>query len=607
MSRVLSVLDSTIAVTLLMGVVAFGQVPGWATSHRVVHSRAKTDLSPKSTEVSAARDPSPVAGHSTTAGSDFLNVQAFGAVGDGRTLDTKAISQAIKSCSDSGGCTLVFPPGRYIAGTFELLSNVTIDLEPGAVLEGSTDLNDYGYLADYGFGRTYPVNSSGEGVRMGMIVSRNASNISIIGRGTIDGRADTFMDPHLSHFAGGFSPRLTRQGHAFLGAMEDTQFGPIQPKDNGEGRPGTLMIFSHCNNVLIRGVTIRNAPNWTVHFAYCKHVVATDFRILNSLRIPNDDGIDCIGSREVHISNCDIRAGDDDLAIVSSRNVTVINSSLISHSSAIRLANTRFATFSNLTILANRGIGVFHVKGDITKDILFTNLVIRTRLISGDWWGKAEPIFISVAPGQTGNDTGYIKDIRFSNIIADSQAGILINGAADSPIEGISLQGITLHIKAPNPKIAAEVGGNFDLRGAVVRNPNDAVFKHDIPAFFARYVNDLRIHEFKVSWDGNLPAYFSSAIECHHFRNLQIEGFEGRQAHVQGKSPAIALSNGAVVSIRDVEASPGTGTFLAIHNVKDEGLFVDNDVKNARTAFKARKYAFTMYGNELPGAVKAGH
>ncbi|MEJ2009881.1 MAG: glycosyl hydrolase family 28 protein, partial [Acidobacteriota bacterium] len=394
--------------------------------------------------------------------SHLLNVKDYGATGDGRTLDTKAISRAVEACSHSGGCILLVPPGHYVTGTFELLSNVTLDLEPGAVLEGSTDVNDYGYLADYGFGRVYPVNSSGEGARMGMIIARNATNVSIIGQGTIDGRGDTFMDPHVPHFAGGFNPRLTRQGDAFLKAMHDVQFGPIQPKDEGRGRPGTLMIFSHCSNVLIRGVTIRNAPNWTVHFAYCTHVVATDFRILNSLLIPNDDGIDSISSRDVHISNCDIRAGDDDLAIVSSRNVTVTGCSLVSHSSAIRLANTRYGTFSNLTILSNRGIGVFHEKGDISKDLLFTNLVIRTRLITGDWWGNAEPIFISVAAGQKGNDTGYIESVRFSNIIINSEAGILINGAEDCPIRGISLQGIKLHIAAPAPEIAAEVGGNFD-------------------------------------------------------------------------------------------------------------------------------------------------
>ncbi|MEJ2007780.1 MAG: hypothetical protein P8Z30_06410 [Acidobacteriota bacterium] len=183
----------------------------------------------------------------------------------------------------------------------------------------------------------------------------------------------------------------------------------------------------------------------------------------------------------------------------------------------------------------------------------------------------------------------------------------MINGAEDCPIQSISLQGIKLHIAAPAPEIAAEVGGNFDLRGAVVRSPDDAIFKHDIPALYARYVNDLKIRGFEVTWDSNLPSYFSSAIECNHFHNFQIEGFEGRQAQLKGRAPAIALSNGSVVSIRDADAAPGTGTFLSVHDVRDEGLFVDNDVKNARSVFKARKCAFTMHGNELPGGVKIGH
>lgn len=604
MVRFQSLLEFIVAITLL-GALAYGNPVGQSSSPQLVGSQSQEGVPPSVAKAPNIQHTSQIHQSGSAPDLHLLNVKDYGATGDGRTLDTKAISRAVEACSHSGGCVLLFPPGRYVTGTFELLSNVTLDLEPGAVLEGSTDVNDYGYLAAYGFGRVYPVNSSGEGFRMGMIIARNATNVSIIGRGTIDGRGDTFMDPHLPHFAGGFNPRLTRQGQAFVKAMQNSRFGPVQPKDDGRGRPGTMIILSHCSNVLIRGVTIRNAPNWTIHFAYCTHAVVSDVRILNSLVIPNDDGIDSIGSRDVHFSSCDIRAGDDDLAIVSSRNVTVTNCSLVSHSSAIRLANTRYGTFSNLTILSNRGIGIFHEKGDISKDLLFTNLVIRTQLITGDWWGKAEPIFISVAAGQKGNDTGYIQNVQFSNVIINSESGILINGAEDSPIVGITLQEVRLHISAPAREIAADVGGNFDLRGAVVRSPDDAIFKHDIPALYARYVNDLNIHGLEVNWDSNLPGYFSSAIECEHFRNLQIEGFEGRQAHLKGNAPAIALSNGSVVSIRDADAAPGTGTFLTAHDIRADGLFVDNDVKNARNVFGGGRPSFRMYANYLPGSAKA--
>lgn len=67
----------------------------------------------------------------------FFNVRTFGAFGDGTTLDTAAIEQAITAANAAGGGTVIFPPGIYLSGTLELLSNVTLDLQPGAVLEGA--------------------------------------------------------------------------------------------------------------------------------------------------------------------------------------------------------------------------------------------------------------------------------------------------------------------------------------------------------------------------------------------------------------------------------------------------------------------------------------
>src|SRR5580658_7705518 len=71
------------------------------------------------------------------------DVSSFGAKPDGKTLNTKAINQAINACSTAGGGTVIFPAGRYLSGSIELVNNVTLQLEPGAVLEGSTNLGDY--------------------------------------------------------------------------------------------------------------------------------------------------------------------------------------------------------------------------------------------------------------------------------------------------------------------------------------------------------------------------------------------------------------------------------------------------------------------------------
>ena len=145
----------------------------------------------------------------------FFNVRALGAHGDGNTLDTAAIAKAIAAANAAGGGTVVFPPGTYLSGTLELLSNVTLELQAGAVLQASPNVKDYGSISEYGFGRNYGVDSSGEGFRVGLIVARKAHNIAITGRGTIDGNGDSFFDLKSLHTGTDFDARYTRQGADF--------------------------------------------------------------------------------------------------------------------------------------------------------------------------------------------------------------------------------------------------------------------------------------------------------------------------------------------------------------------------------------------------------
>jgi polygalacturonase len=129
-----------------------------------------------------------------------FNVKEFGAVGDGKALDTAAISNAIRAANAAGGGKVVFPAGVYLSGTFELLSNVTLDLQANSVILGSPRLADYGAISQFGFAHVYGENSTGEGSLVGIIVARNAENTAIVGQGAIDGNADVFFDfqkPHV--------------------------------------------------------------------------------------------------------------------------------------------------------------------------------------------------------------------------------------------------------------------------------------------------------------------------------------------------------------------------------------------------------------------------
>jgi polygalacturonase len=124
-----------------------------------------------------------------------LNVKKFGAKGDGKTLDTRAIQGCILSCPDNG--RVFFPDGKYYTGPLFLRSNITIELSEGAELIGDTDRTHYPVLP----GMTYTTDEKDE-YNLGswegnpldcfasIITGINVSNVKIIGKGIINGNAN---------------------------------------------------------------------------------------------------------------------------------------------------------------------------------------------------------------------------------------------------------------------------------------------------------------------------------------------------------------------------------------------------------------------------------
>jgi polygalacturonase len=465
-------------------------------------------------------------------------------------------------------------------------------LEAGAVLKGSADLNDY--IID--------------GKRYGLISAKEAENVAITGRGTIDGFGTAFMDMAKTRTGperfGDFDPNFTRQGLEYMDPKFGTADGPVIPYD----RPGRLITFSLCQNVLIRDVTITDSPLWTVHFDRCRDVVVSGVRIANPPEVPNNDGIHCTCCANVHISDCDISAGDDAIAITSigdsrhnqilggdllgpgkTENVTVTNCTLQSRSTALRVGYTggdvKNCTFSNIVIReSNRGLLV-NVRDDASvENLLFSNIIIQTRLHTGHWWGHGEPIQVSAVANEAGiKKLGQIKNVRFSNILAESQSGIVVWGSKNSIIEDLAFDNVKVKIK--NSPLNASYGGNFDLRTSGVFAT--AMFKHDIPALYCGNVAGLKITGFTTEWEEGLPDFFNHSIWCQNSSDIEIDGFIGRQAHISDQRAAISLENVSGATVRNCKAAPGTGVFLQTSDLTGPRLFVNNELSNARQASEA--------------------
>ncbi len=519
----------------------------------------------------------------------LFNIVDYGAKGDGKTINTAAIHHAIQACSQAGGGTVYVPAGEFRTGTVVLGNNIHLLLEAGAVLKGSSELSDYIKEGDN---------------RFGLILARKAENIAITGQGTLDGNGTAFMDLNKKRIEDDFDGQFIRQGKSYMYGDKEMGDGPVLPKD----RPGNMFVFSECKNILLRDVTIKDSPMWTVHVADSDGVDIIGVPILNGISYANNDGIHCTTSRNIRISNCHIIAGDDGICVTGfgpkkgvAENVTVSNCTIQSRSSGIRVGyednSIRNCLFQNLVIYgSNRGLGIFsRDRGDI-ENIQFSNITIETRMHTGHWWGHGEPIHLSSVPIYENVISGEIRNIRFTDITARSESGIVVHGLKEKPIKNVTFRDVRLTF-LPSP-LSATYGGNFDLRPTF--DKKWAIFKHDIPGLFCRYVNGVKIQGFDLEWVAPAADYLSHGIEVEDFQDLVIDNFKGRQAGDKPGTAAIALNRGKNITVRNCQAAAGTGVFLIHSDLVEEGLFVNNDLSRARKAFEPERVMFTSSGNMMP-------
>jgi len=504
-----------------------------------------------------------------------FNVTSFGAVADGTTINTRAIQKAIDACTEKGGGTVFIPSGEFLSGTIQLRKSVTLYLDNGAVLKGSTNLNDYIL----------------NGKRVGLIYTQNCDNVMIKGEGIIDGNGDTFqyMDKRKT-----FKPdeykKFTRQGMSYASESNEVSDGPAEPH---EQRPNQMIIFSNCTNARVQDVTIKNSPFWTLHLADCNGAIINNVRILNNILVANSDGIDCTCCSNVIISNCEIIGGDDAIVLNSysvhfdlpgfqnlkrpSENIVVSNCVLMSRSSGIRIGGIdhnymKNYSFNNILIYnSNRGILLnTGIEGGI-ENCSFSDITIETRLHTGDWWGKAEPIHIQAVPTSKGRKAGSIKDIRFRNIKATGESGIILYGNEKGIISNISFEELDFYLK--NGTLQKTYGGNFDLRPTVYDSLS--LFSHDIPAVFMKNVEGITITNSKIIFENNMEDFFKYAIWAEDFMNIKINGLTAVPPNSK-KEAVIFLENGKDFSILNSFINAPKKTFLKTNNVSGTIDFSDN-------------------------------
>jgi len=452
----------------------------------------------------------------------IYTITNYGAIGDGKILNTSSIQKAIDDCHKHGGGTIEIPTGNFVTGTLQLYSSMNLHFEAGASLIGSKENKDYGYQKDFGF------NGLGAGNKTGILVAHNEENISITGFGTIKGNGTSFMHMDSLQYGMDFDRKYTRQKNDYMNPKYGREDGPVLWKGSYEERPGVMVMFSACKNVTVSGISFEESPNWTMAFLNSDGIKVNGITIHNNMFIPNSDGLDFYDSKNIIISDCNIHAGDDAIAIISSSNLAASNCILQSRSSGIRIGynvwnqnNSGNLLFNNITIYdSNRGIGIFQRQKGNIENIIFSNITISTRLHSGQWWGHGEPIHISSAPGLGSKEAGSIRHVHFSNIIASSESGVVIFSTVKDLIQDVSFDNVSLTIK--RGRFSESYGGNIDLRPT--NNISLGIFEHSIPAFYGNNVTNLSIRNMNVFWENGLPSWFTHAVEVKNFETVIVDG-----------------------------------------------------------------------------------
>jgi polygalacturonase len=242
-----------------------------------------------------------------------FDIRDFGAVAD--TDCSQAFRDAVAACTAAGGGRVLVAGGRYASGPIHLGSNMELHVAEGATITFIPEPDRY----------LPPVLTHWEGLEyMGyspLIYAFEESNVAITGGGTLDGGAD---ETHWWHWKGGdWSIGRTNEDQKFARAKLEADAEnhvPVAERVYADGaylRPPFIQPF-RCENVLVEGVTIRNAPFWLINPVLCRDVIVRGVRC-ESLG-PNSDGCDPESCQNVLIENCHFDTGDDCIAIKSGRN-----------------------------------------------------------------------------------------------------------------------------------------------------------------------------------------------------------------------------------------------------------------------------------------------
>lgn len=372
-----------------------------------------------------------------------FNARDYSAKGDGKSLETAAINRAVDACAGAGGGVVYLPPGNYLMGTIVLKSHVTLEIAGGARVLGSQHPEDYPPVTN--------VWEAGQKIIAPLIYAENAENITITGRGTIDGQGQVWWKPILDAKA-----RNKSAGGA--PALASSSAATARPQ---------LIRLVRCRDVVIEKINLTNSPEWNVHPLLCEFVRVDGVTIQTTVPSPNTDGINPESCRNVQIVNCRIDTGDDCITLKSGQNelgrmlgkpdenITIMNCVMLHGHGGVTVGSEMSGGVRNVTVSncvfqgTDNGIRIKSQRGrgGVVEGLTMTNITMQDVphpfVITTFYMGKDKPG--DVYPVNVG--TPRFRDFLFSNITARgaTDAGS-VTGLRELPVENLTFSNV--HIQA---------------------------------------------------------------------------------------------------------------------------------------------------------------
>lgn len=431
----------------------------------------------------------------------IYDITTYGAKADFTTYNTQYIQQAIDKASAAGGGQVYVPAGKFLTSVLHLKSGVELHLAEHAVLLATTRRMDYG-----------PAKASA------FIVADNQQNISITGKGTIDGQGEQLLEDIF---------RVLKQG--ILKDAEWQQYndwGQMRPAENNRPK---LICFTNCDNVTVKGITIQNGLCWIQDYRSCTNMLFDSIRVLSNTFL-NNDGIDLVDCKNVKLTNSFFDVADDGICLKSHNpqswceNIYIANCTVRSSASALKMGTASFGGFKKITVNGiyvydtfRSAIAIETVDGGAVEDIDIRNVTARNT-------GNA--IFIRLGKRRAERVPGTLKGIYIGNVKVQIPAGkpdagynmegprelyehnvfpSSITGIPGHPVENITLENIEVEyaLKSSNQIANINTDSLQNIPENIAAYPEFSMFR-ELPAwgFYVRHANNITLKNIRLGYTG---------------------------------------------------------------------------------------------------------